>query len=152
MTSNREPADETNKEDPTQGIPVCLQPFTVNLEDLETYVLAHYSERENSDSDCDASKVETQKRKHSVHGTSAKTKRDLFHELITAEHKVLSEGRESRNNHRYAVVVQVLVTQWNPCQTKTAQETEKNERTFTVTVAEAKSYSYRQFIRIWQAL
>ena len=112
MTSNREPADETNKEDPTQGIPFFLQPFTVDPVDLETYVLAHYSERENSDSDCDASKVETQKRKHSVHCLlPQKTKRDLFRELITAEQKVLSQGRESRNNHRYAVVVQVLVTQ-----------------------------------------
>ena len=34
-TGDREPANETNKEDPTQGIPVWLQPFTVNLEDLE---------------------------------------------------------------------------------------------------------------------
>ena len=32
---NREPANEMNKEDPTQGIPVWLQPVTVNLEDLE---------------------------------------------------------------------------------------------------------------------
>ena len=32
---NREPANEMNKEDPTQGIPVWSQPFTVNLEDLE---------------------------------------------------------------------------------------------------------------------
>ena len=29
-----------------------------------------------------------------------------FGDLITADHKVLSEGCESRNNHRYAVVVQ----------------------------------------------
>ena len=59
-TENREPADETNKEDPTQGIPVWLQPFTVNLEDLETHVPAHHSERAISDLEGDASKVETQ--------------------------------------------------------------------------------------------
>ena len=35
-----------------------------------------------------------------------------FGDLITADHTVLSEGRESRNNHRYAVVVQDLATQW----------------------------------------
>ena len=29
-----------------------------------------------------------------------------FGDLITADHKVLSEGCESRNNHRYAVVAQ----------------------------------------------
>ena len=36
----------------------------------------------------------------------------FFGYLITADHKVLSEGCESRNNHRYAVVVQDLATQW----------------------------------------
>ena len=35
-----------------------------------------------------------------------------FGDLITADHKILSEGSESRNNHRYAVVVQDLATQW----------------------------------------
>ena len=35
-----------------------------------------------------------------------------FGDLITADHKVLSECCESRNNHRYAVVVQDLGTQW----------------------------------------
>ena len=50
-----------------------------------------------------------------------------FGDLITADHKVLSEGCESRNNHRHAVVVQDLATQWiqaYPCKTKTSQETE----------------------------
>ena len=32
-------------------------------------------------------------------------------EFITADHKVLSEGCECRNNHRYAIVVQDLATQ-----------------------------------------
>ena len=32
--------------------------------------------------------------------------------LITADHKVLSEGCESRNYHRYAAVVQDMATQW----------------------------------------
>ena len=61
-----------NKEDPTQSILVWLQPFIVNLEDLEVHVLAHSSERENSDSEGEASKVETQKRKHSVHAYYAR--------------------------------------------------------------------------------
>ena len=34
-----------------------------------------------------------------------------FGDLITADHKIVSEGCESRNNHRYAVVVQDLATQ-----------------------------------------
>ena len=35
-----------------------------------------------------------------------------FGDLITADHKVLSDNCGSRNNHRYAVVVQDLATQW----------------------------------------
>ena len=49
-----------------------------------------------------------------------------FGDLITADHKVLSDNCESRNNHRYAVVVQDLATQWiqaYPCKNKTSQET-----------------------------
>ena len=37
---------------------------------------------------------------------------DSFGDFITADHKVLSEGCESRNKHRDAVVVQDLATQW----------------------------------------
>ena len=37
---------------------------------------------------------------------------EKFGDLITADHKVLSDNCESRNNHRYAVVVQDLATQW----------------------------------------
>ena len=44
-----------------------------------------------------------------------------FGDLITADPKVLSDNCESRNNHRYAVVVQDLATQWiqsYPCKKK----------------------------------
>ena len=37
---------------------------------------------------------------------------EKFGDLITADHKVLSDNCESRNNHRYVVVVQELATQW----------------------------------------
>ena len=52
-----------------------------------------------------------------------------FRDLITADHKVLSEESKSRNNHRYAVMVQDLAIQWihsYPCETKSSQETQKN--------------------------
>ena len=58
---------------------------------------------------------------------------EKFGDLITADHKVLSEEGESRNNHRYAVVVQDPATQWiqsYPCKTNTFQETEKSLRKF----------------------
>ena len=56
-----------------------------------------------------------------------------FGDLITADYKVLSENCESRNNHRYAVVVQDLATQWiqaYPCKTKTSQETQRSLQKF----------------------
>ena len=56
-----------------------------------------------------------------------------FGDLITADHKVLSEGCESRNNHRYAVVVQDLATQWiqsYPRKTKKSQHTQKSLQKF----------------------
>ena len=54
-------------------------------------------------------------------------------DLKTADHKVLSDNCESRNNHRYAVVVQDLATQWiqaYPCKTKTSQETQRSLQKF----------------------
>ena len=58
---------------------------------------------------------------------------EKFGDLITADHKVLNEGSESRNNHRYAVVVQDAASPWipsYPCKTETSQETEKSLREF----------------------
>ena len=56
-----------------------------------------------------------------------------FGDLITADLKIVSEQCESRNNHRYAIVVQDLATQWIqsfPCKTKTAQETQRSLQKF----------------------
>ena len=58
---------------------------------------------------------------------------DKFGDLITADHKVLSDNCESRNNHRCAVVVQDLATQWiqaYPCKTKTSQEPQRSLQKF----------------------
>ena len=54
---------------------------------------------------------------------------EKFCDLITADHQVLNEEGESRDNHRYAIVVQDLAAQWipsYPCKTKTSYETEKS--------------------------
>ena len=54
-------------------------------------------------------------------------------DLITADHKVLSDNCESRNKHRYEVVVQDLATQWiqaYPCKNKTSQETQRSLQKF----------------------
>ena len=56
-----------------------------------------------------------------------------FGDLITADHMVLSDNCESWHNHRYAVVVQDLATQWiqsYPCKTKTSQETQRSLQKF----------------------
>ena len=56
-----------------------------------------------------------------------------FGDLIPADHKVFSDNCESRNNHRYAVVVQDLATQSiqaYPCKTKTSQETHRSLQKF----------------------
>ena len=56
-----------------------------------------------------------------------------FGDLITADHKDLSEGCESRSSYRYAVVVQDMATPWNqsyPCKTKTSQETQRSLQKF----------------------
>ena len=56
-----------------------------------------------------------------------------FGDLTTADHKVLSENCEPRNNHRCAVLVQDLATQWiqsYPCKTKTPQETHRSLQKF----------------------
>ena len=58
---------------------------------------------------------------------------EIFGDLMTADHKVLSKSCESRNNHRYAIVVQDLATQWihaYPCKTKTSQETQRSLQKF----------------------
>ena len=62
-----------------------------------------------------------------------------FGDLITADHKVLSDNCESRNNHRYAVVVQDLATQWiqaypprEAC--KSSWNPRGNQKSFTLTI------------------
>ena len=50
-------------------------------------------------------------------------------DLKTADHKVLNEELESRNSHRYAVIVQDFANQGSqayPCKTNISQETKKS--------------------------
>ena len=52
-----------------------------------------------------------------------------FGDLMTADHKVLSDNCESRYNHRCAVVEKDSATQWiqaYPCKNKTSQETQRS--------------------------
>ena len=56
-----------------------------------------------------------------------------FGDLISADHKVLSDNCESRNHHRHAVVKKNQATQWiltYPCKNKISQETQRSLRKF----------------------
>ena len=67
------------------------------------------------------------------HAGTVLPRAEIFVDLITADHKILSEGSESRNTHRHVVVVQDLATQWfrsYPCKTKTSQETQRSPMKF----------------------
>ena len=138
-------------------IPEWLQEFSENLVDFNSITGSHAS------SSHEASLEPTEKRredlgKHNVHThflkdrnceickrtkiTRAPCRRRKgeavtscckFRVFITADHKVLSDNCESRNNRRYAVVVQDLATQWiqaYPCKNKTSQETQRSLQKF----------------------
>ena len=129
-----------------------LEEFTCKLEDTELRASANSSQDSDSER---PTKVGSKSRKHSIFThfpkdrnceVSLRTKMtrapcrrltgeappraEKFGDLITADHKVLNEGCESRDNHRYAVVVQDLATQWIQsylCETQTSYQTERKE-------------------------
>ena len=140
-------------------IPEWLQEFRENLVDDEIPLQGHF----HASSSHEASLEPTFKRredlgKHSVYTHFPKDRKceickrtkitrapcrrrkgeavpraEKIGDLITADHKVLSDNCESRNNHRHAVVVQDLATQWiqaYPCKTKTSQETQRSLQKF----------------------
>ena len=77
------------------------------------HVLAHSSERANSDSEGDASKVEIHKRKHSILTHFRKyRKRSIPRTEETGDLKTAERKSESRNNRQFAAVVQDLTIQW----------------------------------------
>ena len=87
-----------------------LEPITKRREDLgKHHVHTHFPKDRNCEI-CKQTKITRapcRRRKG-----EAVPRADNFGDLITADHKVLSDNCESRNNHRYAVVVQDLATQW----------------------------------------
>ena len=135
-------------------MPEWLQDFKENLEDKD--VQPHqYSSRSSHELPTEQrTKVVPGSGKHSIHTHFPKDRNcdiclrtkitkpnyhrrtntvvpraEIFGDKITADHKVLGEGCESRTSHRYAVVVQDLASQWLQsyrCETKTSQETQKS--------------------------
>ena len=96
-----------------------LEPTTKRREDLCKHsVYTHFPKDRNCEI-CQRTKITRAPCRRRFGG--AVPRAENFGDLITADHKVLSDNCESRNNHRYAVVVQELATQWiqaYPCKQK----------------------------------
>ena len=107
------------------------EPTLVRSVDLGKHsVYTHFPEDRNCEI-CQRTKITRAPCRRRIGG--AVPRADNFGDLIKADHKVLSEGCESRSNHRYAIVVQDLATQWiqsYPCKTKTSQETQRSLQKF----------------------
>ena len=108
-----------------------LEPTSKRSEDLGKHsVYTHFTKDQNCEI-CQRTKITRAPCRRRNGGAVLRAK--IFGDLITADHKVLSEKCESRNNHRYAVVVQDLATQWiqsYPCKTKTSEETQRSLQKF----------------------
>ena len=108
-----------------------LEPILKRREDLCKHsVYTHFPKDRNCEI-CQRTKITRAPCRRRNSG--AVPRAENFGDLITADHKVLSDNCESRNNHRYAVVVQHLATQWiqaYPCKTKTSQETQRSLQKF----------------------
>ena len=111
---------------------VSLEPTTKRREDLgKNSVYTHFPKDRNCEI-CKRTKITRALCRR--RSGEAVPRAVNFGDLITADHKVLSDNCESRNNHRYAVVVQDLATQWiqaYPCKNKTSQETQRSLQKFT---------------------
>ena len=110
---------------------VSLEPTFKRREDLcKLSVYTHFPEDRNCEI-CQRTKITRAPCRRRNGG--AVLRAENFGDFITTDHKVLSDNCESRNSHRYAVVVQDLATQWiqaNPCKTKTSQETQRSLQKF----------------------
>ena len=108
-----------------------LEPITMRREDLGKHnVHTHFPKDRNCEI-CKRTKI-TRAPWRGRNGRAV-LRAENFGDLIAADHKVLSDNCESRNNHRFAVVVQDLATQWIqafPYRTKTSQETQRRLQKF----------------------
>ena len=108
-----------------------LEPALARSVDLgKQCVETHFPEDRNCEI-CQRTKITRAPCRRRIGGVVPRA--DNFGDLITADHKVLSDNCESRNNHRYAVVVQDLSTQWIQsylCKTKNSPETQRSLQKF----------------------
>ena len=108
-----------------------LEPTFKRREDLGKHSVHTHFPKDRNCEICKRTKI-TRAPCRRRHG-EAVPRAEKFGDLIAADHKVLSDNCESRNNHWYAVVVQDFATQWilaYPCKTKTSQETQRSLQKF----------------------
>ena len=111
---------------------VSLEPTSKRSEDLGKHSVYTHFPRDRNCEICQRTEITRAPCRRRNGG--AVPRAENFGDLITADHKVLSDNCESRNNHRYAIVVQDLATQWiqaYPCKTKTSQETQRSLQKFS---------------------
>ena len=87
-----------------------LEPTTKRRVDLGQHSVKTHFPKDRNCEICQRTKITRAPCRRRIGG--AVRRAEFFGDLITADQKVLSEVCESRNNHRYAVVVQDLATQW----------------------------------------
>ena len=110
---------------------LSLEPTSTRREDLGKHSVETRSPKDRNCEICKRTKITRAPRRRRNGETVPRA--ENFGDLITADHKFLSDNCESRNNHRYAVVVQDLATlsiQAYPCKNKTSQETQRSLHKF----------------------
>ena len=108
-----------------------LEPMLARSADLGKHSVDTHFSKDRKCEICQRTKITRAPCRRRIGGVVHRA--EFFGDLRTADHKVLSESCESRSNHRYAVVVQDLATQWiqsYPCKTKTSQETQRTLQKF----------------------
>ena len=155
VTGNREPANEMNKEDPTQGIPVWLQPSTVDPEDLERCARTFLWKSElrfgrwrfksgdaKKEAQCSCLLPQKAKEAYSAIGkvcclVNSRAQHPQRRTWISEQSPIRCRGTSSRHS---------VESVSNQNLTGDGEEFTK----VPISVAQAKMYSYVQFIRIWQ--
>ena len=95
-----------------------LEPTTKRHEDLGKHSVYTHFPKDQDCEICQRTKITRAPCRRRIGG--AVPRAEFFGDLTTADQKVLSVGCESRNIHRFAIVVQDLATQWiqsHPCKT-----------------------------------
>ena len=119
-----------------------LEPIFKRCEDLGNHSVYNHFPKDRSCEICKMIKITRAPCRRRNSG--AVPRAENFGDLMTADHKGLSDNCESRNNHRYAVVVQDLATQWiksYPCKTKTSQQTERACKSSWSPIGSLKSFT-----------